>query len=411
MGLYNFTQRPAFARLHRGPLGPHLDGFVARLAQQGYGRNCAWTKARLVADLSLWMRGRRIAPRRLNEPQLAAFLQARWRQVPRRCGDRATMRLLLRHLRQSNVTLAAAPQAPRNDIDRIVQEYGDFLLRERSLLPGSVEKYLAVTRRFLANRFPDGQVWLKRLRAADVTEFVLHDTRTCSRRYAQLMTTVLRGFLGFLLLQGRIALNLAASVPALAGGRLSVLPRFLETDQVERLLRHCDRRRRAGRRDYAMLLLLARLGLRAGEVAQITFEDIDWRAGELLVRGKGVRVDRLPLPQDVGQALAAYLQKGRPPSSSRRVFIQSRAPREPLTAHAVGAVVRAALARAHIQCPHRGAHMLRHSLATTMLRRGASLAQIGQVLRHQLPQTTEIYAKVDWDTLRALALPWPGGGR
>jgi integrase/recombinase XerD len=185
----------------------------------------------------------------------------------------------------------------------------------------------------------------------------------------------------------------------------------LEKEEVEKVLLSCDRRRKVGKRDYAILLLLARLGLRAGEVVRLTLDDLDWHSGELLVRGKGARVDRLPLLRDVGQALADYLQKGRPECSSRRVFIQCKAPYEGFAkAGSVSCLVRAALERAQLCPQNRGAHLLRHSLATGMLRNGASLAQIGQVLRHQLPQTTEIYAKVDLDALRKLALPWLGGG-
>ena len=177
------------------------------------------------------------------------------------------------------------------------------------------------------------------------------------------------------------------------------------------VLGSCDRRRKVGKRDYAILLVMARLGLRASEVIHLTLDDINWRAGELLVRGKGTRVDRLPLVQDVGQALADYLQGGRPDCSSRNVFIQCRAPFEGFARpSSISGLVCAALTRAHLSPPYKGAHVLRHSLATGMLRNGASLAQIGQVLRHQLPQTTEIYAKVDFKALRALALPWPGGG-
>jgi site-specific recombinase XerD len=410
MGRYKLSKQQTLACSRRGPLGPHLDNFAALLTQQGYCRQTAWAKLRLVADLSRWMERRRVAPNQLDEEQVAAFLKTRWRRVPHCSGDQATMALVLRHLRQSNVAPAVSPPAPRSDVDFIEQEYQDFLLNERSLAPASVEQYLPVARRFLAHRFRHGKVWLRKLRASDVTDFVLHDSSHRGRRSAQLMATVLRSFLGFLLQQGRISTNLAAAVPRVAGWRLSELPRFLEAEQVERVLRSCDRRTKVGKRDHAILLLLARLGLRAGEVARLTLDDIDWRAGQLLIRGKGPRVDRLPLPRDTGQALAAYLQKGRPDCSSRHIFIQRHAPHEPLAGpSSVSTVVRAALARAQIHSRHQGAHLLRHSLATTMLRHGASLAQIGQVLRHQLPQTTEIYAKVDLNALRALALPWPGG--
>jgi site-specific recombinase XerD len=225
------------------------------------------------------------------------------------------------------------------------------------------------------------------------------------------MTVVMRSFLGYLFQTGRTRTNLAMAVPTVAGWRLSELPRYLEVAQVEKLLRSCDRRRKIGKRNYAVLLLLARLGLRAGEVSTLTLNDINWDAGELRIRGKGDRVDRLPLPKDVGQAIADYLQKGRPRCSSRRVFIQSKAPYAGFASqpNAICGIVRSTLARAHIQTRNRGAHLLRHSLATRMLGNGGSLAEIGRVLRHQQIQTTEIYAKVDLNALRAMTHPWIGG--
>jgi site-specific recombinase XerD len=408
---YCFKPRPEELQpFEVGPLAPYLASFGASLTRQGYCHANAWDKLRLVADLSRWMDRRHLAPKQLNEAQLEAFLQTRWKRTPMRSGDQATMTLVLRHLRQSNITAPPSLPAPRDDIELIERAYEDFLLTERSLVPASVEKYLPVARRFLSHRFGTGKVWLKKLRASDITDFVLHDSSNRGRRSAQLMATVLRSFLSFLLQQSRISTNLAAAVPTVAGGRLSELPRFLEAKQVERVLRSCDRRTKMGKRDYAILLLLARLGLRAGEVARLTLDDIDWHAGQLLIRGKGLRVDRLPLPQDAGEALATYLQQGRPECPSRHIFIQRNAPREPLAgSSSICNVVRMALARAQIQSRHQGAHLLRHSLATTMLRNGASISQIGQVLRHQLPQTTEIYAKVDLNALRTLALPWPGG--
>jgi site-specific recombinase XerD len=228
----------------------------------------------------------------------------------------------------------------------------------------------------------------------------------------QLSTSALRSFLGFLYLQGQLATPLAASVPTVATWRLSELPQFLEPEQVQQIVQSCDRNSPCGRRDYAALLLLARLGLRAGEVVHLCLEDINWACGEVFIRGKSSREERLPLPSDVGRALAIYLQKDRPTCSSRRVFIRMKAPYVGFsTSVAVCDIVRRALQRAHLQPGRKGAHLLRHFLATQMLRGGASLTQIGQILRHQLPQTTEIYAKVDLTTLRAVAQPWPGGVR
>lgn len=322
------------------------------------------------------------------------------------------MRQLLDCLRQCRVIPAASPVL-RTDIDFIEQDYRNYLLQERALAPESVQQYIIVMRRFLSSQFPSGKVRLKSLRAKDVADFVSRDTLKRGRRSAQLMASVLRSFLNFLFQKGRTATNLAGVVPSVAGWRLSELPRYLEAEQVERILQSCDRRRTTGKRDYAILLLLARLGLRVGEVAYLILDDIDWRTGELLIRGKGAQVDKLPLPQDVGEALVDYLQNGRPDTASRRVFLQAVAPYVGFTKppNTVCGIVRRALQRAQVQSRHHGGHVLRHSLATRMLGNGASLTQIGQVLRHQQMSTTEIYAKVDLTGLRGLALPWQGGER
>ncbi len=404
-----FNPRPQdLQRLQVGPIGPHLSGFAALVSDQGYSSVTGWLKVRLVAKLSRWLVQRRLPLRELNEARITTFFKIRWKHLKRHVGDQATMALLLGHLRQSNVV--PLPAALDSDIDLICADYEGFLLRERSVMPSSAEKYLKAARRFLSDRFPSGRIYLKRLRAKDVTEFLLRDTSNLSQRSVQLTATVLRSFLNFLFQKGRIAANLAAVVPSVPH-RLAELPHYLEPWEVEKVLKSCDRRRKIGKRDYAIFLLLARLGLRAGEVAQLTLDDIDWRAGELLVRGKGARVDRLPLLQDVGQALADYLQRARPGCSSRRLFIQCKAPFQGFAGpQCVSNLVRVALIRLRLS-PHRGAHVLRHSLATGLLRNGASLAQIGQVLRHQLPQTTEIYAKVDFGALRPLALRWIGGAQ
>jgi integrase len=269
-----------------------------------------------------------------------------------------------------------------------------------------------VVRRFLSNAFGTKGLQLDRLVAKDINGFVLRQRAVLSPKRVQLATSALRSFLGFLYLRGQLAAPLAASVPTAATWRLSELPQFLEPEQVRQLLQSCDRRSPCGRRDYAALLLLARLGLRAGEVVHLCLEDINWACGEVFIRGKSSREERLPLPPDVGQALAVYLQKDRPACSCRRVFIRMKAPHVGFsTSVAVCDIVRRALGRAHLQPAGKGAHLLRHSLATQMLRGGASLTQIGQILRHQLPQTTEIYAKVDLTALRAIAQPWVGGVR
>ena len=409
----NVCFRPSAQKLRRfefGPVGPHLQSFAAFVSQQGYCRLAGWVKVRLVATFSRWLSRRRIPLKELTERHVTAFLSdRRKRRVGLHCGDRKTMALLLHHLRGANL-VAASPQAsPAGQTDLMTADYEKFLVGERSLAPSTAGRYVKAVRRFLSRSFPDGKIHLKMLRTQNVTDFIVHDTSGHAGGTVQATASALRIFLRFQFQKGRIPTNLAAAVPSVPRRR-GKLPWYLEAREVEKVLESCDRRRKMGRRDYAMLLLLARLGLRAGEVARLTLDEIDWRAGELLVRGKGARVDRLPLPHDVGQALADYLQKGRPACSSRCLFIKCKAPLEGFTRRSsVGCVVHAALKRAHLNPPHKGAHILRHSLATGMLRNGASLGQIGQVLRHQQPQTTEIYAKVDFNALRTLALPWPEG--
>jgi site-specific recombinase XerD len=238
----------------------------------------------------------------------------------------------------------------------------------------------------------------------------LRRTNRISPRRAQLLTTGLRSFFRFLYERGTISMDLAPSVLSVANWRLADLPKFLEPEQVERLLKACNRATPVGRRDYAVLLLLARLGLRAGEIVHMELDDLDWENGELMVRGKSIRQDRLPIPKDVGEALAAYLSNGRPRCPSRRVFLRLKAPQQGFTGSAaICNIVWRALGRADLHPERKGSHLLRHSLAVTMLRGGASLAEIGEILRHQLPSTTEIYTKVDMAALGALALPWQGG--
>jgi site-specific recombinase XerD len=286
------------------------------------------------------------------------------------------------------------------------------LREERVLAKATIVNYVPFIRAFLKDRFGNGAVRLSRLCAGDVVRFVQRQAPRLHLKRAKLLTTALRSFLQYARYRGDIRLDLAAAVPRVANWSMSSIPRAISPDQVRRLLAHINRRTALGRRDYAILLLLARLGLRAGEVAFLDLEDIDWKGASLSVRGKGGRRTELPLPADVGEAIVAYLRHARPRSTSRRVFLRARAPvRGFLGPSAVGSMVRHALQRAGIDAPTTGAHQFRHGLATQMLRHGASLSEIGELLGHRSAETTNIYIKVDLDALRTLALPWPGGGR
>jgi site-specific recombinase XerD len=391
-----YSDPVVFECLRCGPLGPHIDGFAELLSQQGYSREIGAQKLRLISLLSGWIRQRKIGVHHLNEQRIAEFVKARRKQLRHQHGIWPTFAALLQFLREAHIE----------------QDYAQFLRQERGLTQGTLDNYLPAARRFLSSRFGRDKICLNKLRPHDVTGFILRETSNYSRKRVQLVAGALRSFLGFLYQRGELATNLAASVPTVANWSLLELPQFLEPEQVEKLLSSCDSTTSLGKRNYAILLLLARLGLRAGEVVNLSLDDIDWEAGELLIRGKSAREERLPMLRDVGQALADYLQQRRTCPGCRRVFVRMAAPRRGFfSSAAVSAIVRRTLVRAQLYPEHRGAHLLRHSLATKMLRQGASLIQIGQILGHRLLQTTEIYAKVDLAALRALAQPWPGGAQ
>jgi len=296
--------------------------------------------------------------------------------------------------------------------ERYAQAYEQYLREARALAGATIVNYVPFIRDFLEDRFGHGRVRLPRLCAGDVVRFVQRQASRLHLRRAKLMTSALRSFLHYARYLGEVTLDLAAAVPIVANWSITSIPRAISSDHVRQLLASIDRRTAVWRRDYAVLLLLARLGLRASEVAFLELDDIDWKTGRLHVRSKGAQRLELPLPTEVGKAIVAYLRHGRPLSTSRRVFLRAKAPiRGFRGACGVGSIVRHSLKRAGIHAPTTGAHQFRHGLASEMLRQGASLSEIGELLGHRHPQTTKIYAKVDIKALRTLALPWPGGVR
>jgi integrase/recombinase XerD len=314
-------------------------------------------------------------------------------------------------LRQRGIVAEPAAKPATTPIERLLEEYDCYLRKERSLAVPTRTCYRPFVRKFLFNRFGDDRIDLAALRATDVLTFVRRHAGQLNGKRTQLMTAALRSFLRFARLRGDLQLDLAACVPSVAGWSLSTVPKSLAPDKVEQVLAHCDRQSATGKRDYAILLLLARLGLRAGEVARLKLDDLDWERGCITVHGKMGHVDELPLPADVGAALVAYLKGGRAPGSNTRLlFLRSDAPLCGFAGQkAVGAVVKRALEKAGVISPRKGAHQFRHTLASELLRHGGSLTEIGQILRHRSPEATAIYAKVDLSSLRSLAVPWPGG--
>ena len=400
--------RPTGAHV-RGPLQPLVRGLLLELIELGYSWTAQRSRLRLMAELSSWMAGRGMEPGDLTVSLLAEFLQrARVSHPGERWCSPSSERQLLGYLR--GLSLVPEPQAPvlSDPVDRLLAEFAEYLVRERGLAAGSstVRDYRRVARLFLSGRLdPDGQ--LDRLTAGDVSAFVLAECRRLgSARSGKLIVTVLRGLLRFLYLEGLTASDLTGAVPLVAGWRGASLPKALDPEHVRRMLASCDRSAATGRRDFAIVLLLARLGLRSGEVAAIQLGDLDWRAGELVIRGKDDRHERLPLPRDVGEALVDYLRHGRPDRGDPHLFLKVHAPFGALSGGTVRMVVHYACDRAGI--PRVGAHRLRHTVATEALRAGAPLEEIASLLRHRRHATTVLYAKVDWERLRELARPWPG---
>ncbi len=397
-----------------GPLSAHVAGFAKWARDEGYAPPSRWRKVFLAAGFSRWLGQQAVRVRRISSDHVARYLRSHVSPVQIQRGDGAALRQFINLLRRQGVVPAekVPPCRPITPVEQAVDEFECYLRNERVLARATIVHYVPFIRAFLTHQFGHRAVRLSRLRAGDVVRFVQRQAPRLHLKCAKLLTTALRSFLHYAGYRGDITCDLAAAVPTVANWSMTSIPRAIPAEAVHRLLASINRRTAIGRRDYAVLLVLARLGLRAGEVVKLELEDLDWNAGSLSVQGKGDQRSTLPLPAEVGAAIAAYLRHGRPPSSSRRVFLRAKAPiRGLLGPQAISSLVRHNLVRAGIQAPTPGAHQFRHALATGMLRRGASLTEIGEVLRHRNPQTTMIYAKVDLESLRTLALPWPGGAR
>ncbi len=295
----------------------------------------------------------------------------------------------------------------RTPAEKLAEEFDQYLLRDRVLAQATTRTYGDYVKKFLKYRFKTGEVDLSLLRTKDVLDFIRKNAGLQGARRAKLLITSLRSFFRFAKHRGYITLDLEACVPTVPNWSKTEIPRALSEEKVKSILSQCKRNTTTGRRDYAILLLLARLGLRASEVAKLRLDDIDWNEGQIAVRGKGQKMCQMPLPPDVGEAIASYLKDRRPECKSRVVFLQRRAPFD--RSLNISGVVSRAIARSGVETSRKGAHQFRHGLAIQMLKRGASLSEIGEVLRHESVDTTTIYAKVDVESLRALTLPWKGG--
>ena len=385
-----------------------LQDFEVELLQQGFKPSTVVRKKKLFADLNDWLQVHELSVGDLSFQLVDRFLFDRRSAGYAKQQPHAAWRPILNSLNRLKLTPPLEAPVSKDPASVILDRYRIFLTAERSLAMVTAARYIDCLRPFLSQRVLDGGLDLRNLRPADVTAFVVARCPQLNAGVAKLTVTALRSFLGFLHLDGVTERSLVHAAPKVLRRRLAGLPKGLEPDQVRRLLAACDVDTAVGCRDLAILTLLVRLGLRRGEVARLRLDDIDWRAGTISVHGKDNCYERVPLPPDVGHRVAEYLQHGRPTDAQgRTVFVRHFAPHHALSTARVSTIVADAARRAGLGRVH--AHRLRHTAATELLRAGASLPEIGQLLRHRHTATTAIYAKVDRDNLRLIARPWPEG--
>ncbi len=396
--------------LRKEPLGTFIDELETALLEKGYPKRYLRSRFTVIGELNHWLIQKKIKLCNLNQPQIERFTQHRSKQTSMiKLGERVTLKFLFEVLRSHGCIPPPEPEKIyENEIETLLSSYNQYLIEDQGLSSSTISNYIAHVSCFLLDLFTSKPIKLKTIFAQNIMEFVRKYANEHSSVENSLMVSSLRSFFRFLLLRGSIAVDLASCVPAVANRKHNRIPQSLSSQELEHLLEHSKGKTALELRNYALLLLLARLGLRASEIVSLTLDDIDWEHGEIVVRGKGASQTRFPLPVDVGEALVAYLKKGRPSYSTRRIFICSKPPLKPIShPSTVSTIVRSSLKHAGLNPPNKGAHLFRHTLATECLRKGATLLEIGEILRHRQIDTTAIYAKVDFAKLKTIAQPWP----
>ena len=397
-----------------GPLAGHLGAFVGSLIDQQFTASVIYVKGRHALAFDCWLAKRGVVLAALGDVHIESYQHRRRRRhrilAETRRRERNHITQLLQFLRDHSACPAAHTETTA--AEDLATRYERHLQAEQGLAAATIERYRTIARRFLRERFGRGAVDLRTLCAGDMIAFMQRRAKSLQPPALKCVATGMRSFLRYAQYRGEAATALATAVPTVAAWTTTpAVPKAISAEHARRAIDSCDLDTAVGLRDRAVLLLLARLGLRAHEIIALQLEDCGWDSGHLRVRSKNRREQLLPMPTDVGAAIAAYLQRGRPTSTDRHLFLLSRAPIRGLRRDAIGTIVRYALQRAQVDAPHRGSHQFRHALAVRMMQGGASLREIGEVLRHQSPQSTSIYARVDIDALRSLAMPWPGGAR
>jgi integrase/recombinase XerD len=399
-----FRRADTFRQFHEGPLGSYMNSYGEWLHRHGYRRSPGRAAIRTAAHFSRWLMDHEIGIEEVSQ------------EFVRRCKDfsRREKFSIRQIMTISRPEVFAVKPKPIMDTqqDRFLAEFASHLRVERGLAPGTIKYLLRFGAVFLREMFGTRRLNWQSLRLADIVRFFQGQVRRSSAVQMHLVLASTRGILRFAHFRGDLSTDLSVSVPRVSKWSKTELPKYFSREEVNKAFEVCDRQTASGKRDYAILLLLARFGLRAGEVASLQLESIDWDSGVLVVRGKGSRWSEFPLLKDVGEALADYLRNGRPETESRSIFLRAVAPVQALHGQAaIGSIVHSVLQKAGIYPRRRTAHAFRHTLATNMLRDGVSLQEIGRILRHQNPETTTIYAKVDLNSLRGLVVAWPGGAQ
>lgn len=392
-----------------GRMGTHIEPFRGRLLAAGYTPGTVRGLLMVMGQLGRWMDAQEVADGRLTNVDITAFCRFLESRPGRRVPRLRSTDPVVAYLRDVGV-LEPPPVEPVTLVEELLVGFRSWMIVERGLAAGTVLRYENTARRFLTERQAvAGDRFITDLAAVDVTGFLVVECGRVSAGSAKGRVAELRALLRYLFLKGLTPRSLAVAIPPVAGWHGTTIPKVITAGKVDELIGSCDLSTPIGIRDKAVLLLVARLGLRSVEVVNLELGDIDWRAGEIVVRGKARREDRLPMPHEVGEAISRYLVEARPVSVSRRVFLTAKAPIEPMLPARVNDITRRACVRVGIG--RVGAHRLRHTLASELLRKGATIIEVSQVLRHRDLATTAIYAKVDLATLRQVAQPWPGAHR
>lgn len=407
-----------FAQDHTDPTAPndcliltHLDSYTQCLQQQGFNCRSIKIQVRIVTKFSFWLQSNGVPAEQLSICHCQTFITTVLSRSQRKDYANAVKRMLehLISLGHDLVYETPSDSKARSPITATVKLYRDHLRRVSGLSEQSLNKYCPFVVQFLAVRFEGSQLQFSELTAGDVLEFFRNEMSVLSSSQRRSAATALRSFLRFLFFSEQINVDLSRAVPAMANWSLCDVPKAISPENAKKILQHCPRDSAVGRRDYAILLLLSRLGLRSSEIVFLTLDSIDWDRGSLHFRAKGGVATELPIPADVGEALADYLANGRPPCSSRRLFLRALAPLRGLGSQTtVATIVHTAIRRAGVQTLQCGSHQFRHALAINLLKGNATLNEIGSILGHCHAKTTRIYAKVDYTSLRPLCLPWPG---